>query len=317
MFAVSEVTTPMPGQSELQNEFSWSKSRDGVFNACLRAYYYHYYGSWNGWRRDAPPDVRELYVMKNLQSVSTWRGSVVHDVAKDVLESLREGRPLPVEQALLSIRERMRRDFDDSRTGRYRHRPNRICGLAEHYYGKAVEGDTLRETMVAAEGCIKRLYGTGSYQTMLQLGPIAIMEVEKLQSTTLSGCKVWVSPDVILRGADGRWMIVDWKTSASAFTEETRLQLAIYGIYAAQAYHAGTDQLAGVEENLRLGEEHVFPLKEWVLEEARKYAEGSIRKMQELLHDRERNVALFSDFPMTGNLAMCMDCRFRRACERG
>jgi hypothetical protein len=307
----------MPGQSELQNEFSWSKSRDGVFNACLRAYYYHYYGSWNGWRHDAPSDVRELYVMKNLQSLSTWRGSVVHDVVKSVVESLREGRPLPVEQALLSARERMRGDFDDSRTGRYRNRPNRLCGLVEHYYSKAVEGDTLRETMMAAEGCIKRLYSTNSYSIMLQLGPIGILEVEKLQSTTLSGNKVWVSPDVILRGADGRLRIVDWKTNSSASGEGTRVQLAIYGIYAAQAYHAGADQLFGVEENLQLGEQRVFPLKEWVLDETRRYVEGSIREMRALLQDTERNIALLRDFPMTDDLAMCLDCRFRRACERG
>jgi hypothetical protein len=316
-FAAAEVTKPMPGQNELQNEFSWSKSRDGAFNACLRGYYYHYYGSWNGWRHDAPPDVRELYVMKNLQSISTWRGSVVHQAAREVAESLREGRPLSVEQALLSVRERMRRDFDDSRTGRYRNRPNRLCGLEEHYYGQVIEGDTLRETMFAAEGSIKRLYSTSSYLTMLQLGSLGILEVEKLQSTTLSGCKVWVSPDVILRGADGRWMIVDWKTSTSAAGEATKLQLAIYGIYAAHAYHVGADQLVGIEENLRLGEQHVFPLNEWVLAEAHRYVEGSVRKMQGLLHDAERNIALFRDFPMTENLALCLDCRFRRACERG
>ena len=317
MSAEAEVTKSMPGQSGLQNEFSWSKSRDGVFTVCLRAYYYHYYGSWNGWRHDAPPDVRELYVMKNLQSIATWRGSVVHQVAKEVMESLREGRPLPVEQALLSARDRMRRDFDDSRTGRYRSRPNRLCGLAEHYYGQVVEGDALRETMFAAEGCIKRLYSTASYLIMSQLGPLGIMEVEKLQSTNLSGCKVWVSPDVILRTAEGKLMIVDWKIGSSSSGEETKLQLAIYGIYAAQVYHVAADQLVGVEENLRLGEQHVFPLQEWVLEEARKYVEGSVRKMQALLHDAERNIALFRDFPMTDNLALCLDCRFRRACERG
>jgi hypothetical protein len=192
-----------------------------------------------------------------------------------------------------------------------------LCGLAEHYYGQVVEGDALRETMFAAEGCIKRLYSTASYLIMSQLGPLGIMEVEKLQSTNLSGCKVWVSPDVILRTAEGKLMIVDWKIGSSSSGEETKLQLAIYGIYAAQVYHVAADQLVGVEENLRLGEQHVFPLQEWVLEEARKYVEGSVRKMQALLHDAERNIALFRDFPMTDNLALCLDCRFRRACERG
>lgn len=31
-----------------KNEFSWSKSRMDKFNACKRAYYFHYYGSWGG-----------------------------------------------------------------------------------------------------------------------------------------------------------------------------------------------------------------------------------------------------------------------------
>ena len=307
----------MPGQRELQNEFSWSKSRDGIFNACLRGYYHHYYGSWNGWRQDAPPDLRELYIMKNLQTVSMWRGAVVHHVVQEIVEGLREGRPLPVEQALTMTRDRMQRDFEDSRTGRYRRRPNRICGLVDHYYDKTITGDTLQETMVAVEGCLRRVYGTGSYQTMLQRGPAIIVEVEKLQSMTMSGHKVWVSPDVIARTAADRLMIVDWKTGASASSEETRLQLAIYGIYAAQAYGVDPNQLIGVEENLRLGEAHVHALKEWVLEEARQYMKDSILRMQSLLHDRARNIALMGYFSKTDKLARCMGCNFRRACERG
>jgi hypothetical protein len=301
----------------MQNEFSWSKSRDGLFNVCLRSYYYHYYGSWNGWRQDAPPDLRELYIMKNLQTISTWRGVVVHRIAQEIVGRLREGRPLPMEQALTMARDRMQRDFEDSRTGRYRRRPNRICGLVEHYYDQAVSGDTLRETMVAVEGCVRRVYSTGSYQTMLQRGPASILEVEKLESMTMSGHKVWVSPDVIARSAADRLMIVDWKTGASAPSEAARLQLAIYGLYATRTYGVDPDQLIGVEENLHLGEAHVHALKEWVLEEARQYINDSVRRMQALLHDRERNVALLRYFPKTDKLATCIGCNFRRACEPG
>ncbi len=307
----------MTQQGPLLNEFSWSKSRDSLFNFCLRSYYYHYYGSWNGWRHDAPADVRELYVMKNLQNLGSWRGAAVHDVARQVVEGFARGRPLPVEQALSVLRERMHRDFEDSRTGRYRRRPNRICGLQEHYYDVPLEDELLRELNVAAEGAVKRVYGTRTHQTMLQLGPSGIVEWEKLQNITLAGCKVWVSPDLILRGRDAGLTIVDWKTGTSSPSEGARLQLAIYGLYAVRAYGARTQRLLGVEENLRTGEDHVYPLKEWVLEEARKYAEDSIQRMQALLHDRERNVALVRDFPMTDELARCTGCRFRRACDRG
>jgi hypothetical protein len=306
----------MSQKGDLQNEFSWSKSRDALFNTCLRAYYYHYYGSWNGWRYDAPADVRELYVMKNLQNLGTWRGAVVHDVVRQVVQGLAQGQPLPAGQALSLLRERMRRDFDDSRTGRYRRRPNRICGLQEHYYDGAIEDNSLREITIEAEGSVKRVYATRTYQTMLEMGASGIVECEKLQSITLAGHKVWVSPDVILRHPDGGITIVDWKTGASSQAEETRLQLAIYGLYAVRVYGASSQRLLGIEENLRLGEEHVYPLKDWVLEEARRYAEDNIHRMQALLHDREHNVALLRDFPMTDELARCIACRFRRACDR-
>jgi hypothetical protein len=307
----------MSQRGELRNDFSWSKSRDSLFNSCLRAYYYHYYGSWNGWKYDAPADVRELYVMKNLSSLGTWRGGAVHDVVRQIVEGLAQEKPLPVERALSLLRERMLRDYEDSRTGRYRRRPNRICGLQEHYYEVPVNGEALREVLVAAEGSVKRVYGTRTYQTMLQLGPSSIVEWEQLQSITLAGQRVWVSPDVMLRDPEGGMTIVDWKTGTSSPGGETRLQLGIYGLYAVREHDASPQSLVGVEENLGLGEGHIYPLKDWVLEEARKYAEDSIHRMQALLHDRERNAALLRDFPMTDELAQCMRCRFRRACDRG
>jgi hypothetical protein len=306
----------MVRRDELQNEFSWSLSQDTLFNTCLRRYYYHYYGSWNGWRYDAPPDIRELYLMKNLQTMPMWTGALVHHVAQEVVKGFGRGLPLPVEAALAMTRDQMERDWQDSISGRYRSRPNRICGLVEHYYDVSVPPEALHEAMVVAEGCVRRVYGTRSYQTMLELGPTSIVECEELNTVSVSGFKVWVSPDVIVRDAQGRLLIVDWKTGTSAQKQETERQLYVYAIYALQRHGASTEQLVGVEENLRLGEEHVYSLKEWALEEVRRYIQGSIASMRSLLYDRERNIALIRDFPMTDRLAACLDCRFRRACDR-
>jgi len=307
----------MSPQAELQNEFSWSQSRDSTFNACLRQYYYHYYGSWGGWRHDAPADVKELYVMKNLQTVPMWTGSVVHQVAHEVVKGFKAGRPVQLEAALARTRDRMQRDWQDSASGRYRNRPNRICGLLEHYYSASVGSEDLRETMVVAEGCVRRLYGSHSLETMQQLGPACILECEELNTLSVAGVKVWVSPDIILRDDKQRLIIVDWKTGASSRGEETIRQLSIYGIYALQAHGGSKQELIGVEEDLRAGETHVQPLKDWALEEARRYMEQSTRRMLSLLKSREQNLALIRDFPSTDNLSACMACRFRRACDRG
>jgi len=50
--------------TELKNEFSWSKTRDEVFKACPRQYWFAYYGYWNGWLDNAPGRTRQIYVLK-------------------------------------------------------------------------------------------------------------------------------------------------------------------------------------------------------------------------------------------------------------
>ena len=51
--------------TELTNEFSWSKSRDEIFQTCPRQYYFNYYGYWGGWQKDAPERIRQIYLLKN------------------------------------------------------------------------------------------------------------------------------------------------------------------------------------------------------------------------------------------------------------
>ena len=53
----------------LVNEFSWSHSRDRLFSECQLKYYYHYYGSWGGWEKNASERIRKLYVLKNLTNL--------------------------------------------------------------------------------------------------------------------------------------------------------------------------------------------------------------------------------------------------------
>ena len=39
--------------SVLKNDFSWSLQRFTMFERCKREYFYHYYGSWEGWNENA------------------------------------------------------------------------------------------------------------------------------------------------------------------------------------------------------------------------------------------------------------------------
>ena len=75
--------------SAFKNEFSWSITRDRVFQSCPRQYYYNYYGYWGGWEMDAPERTRQTYILKNLKNRFMWAGEKVHDCIKHTLTNLR------------------------------------------------------------------------------------------------------------------------------------------------------------------------------------------------------------------------------------
>ena len=91
--------------ADLQNEFSWSKSRHEKFQECRRAYYLAYYGSWGGWQAAHGSTVREIYVLKKLSSRWQWAGSLVHDA---LYQFLADGLPLTRRQADLVFLQLMR-----------------------------------------------------------------------------------------------------------------------------------------------------------------------------------------------------------------
>src|SRR5437016_1321484 len=118
---------------DLANEFSWSRSRDGAFQECKRRYFYHYYGAWGGWDAAVAPEVRRLYILKQLASRQQWAGRTVHDAIELALHGLRDGRSMPVEPFVADVIERMRGEWRSSRDGRYREIP-KTTALFEHEY---------------------------------------------------------------------------------------------------------------------------------------------------------------------------------------
>src|SRR5262249_47409683 len=127
-----------PAMVELANEFSWSRSRDGTFQDCRRKYFYQYYGAWGGWDPAASPDVRRLYVLKQLASRQQWAGRIVHDAVEMAFQVMQVGRGVPAEPFIADVIERMRSEWRASRAGHYRDNP-KSPALFEHEYAVALK----------------------------------------------------------------------------------------------------------------------------------------------------------------------------------
>jgi hypothetical protein len=311
-----------PPMADLQNEFSWSKSRHEKFVECRRAYYYAYYGSWGGWEAAAGSPVRELYVLKKLSSRWQWAGSVVHDALKQMLSRARvTGDFLPLERVLERTRARARSQWAISREKSYWREASRIVGLVEHEYGDVVPGEDWKRLYEGVvDGALRGFYASATYEEIRRTPRERWLSVDELDSWQFEGTKIWVAIDFAYRDADERVRILDWKTGKERGVDHT--QVGIYALYAQRKWSVPPDAVVGglvylVANGAGAGGDTVSVAADGAaLERCQAEMRRSIGEMKAALAEPARNHALMDQFPQQPERDGCRRCPFRRPCGR-
>lgn len=307
--------------ADLQNEFSWSKSRHEKFSECRRAYYYTYYGSWGGWDAPAGSPVRELYVLKKLSSRWQWAGSVVHEALKQLLTRAKATGDLrPLEEVLDQTRRRARAQFAASRDKSYWREKSRIVGLVEHEYAEPVKDEDWRriyETVI--EGSLRAFYASPVLEEIRRTPRDRWLSVDVLDKWFFEGTTVWAAVDFAYRDADGRVHLLDWKTGKERGADH--LQVGTYALYARQKWDAPPDGVVGglvylVQEDGRPADRVDVQADQATLERCREEMRASIGAMKAALADPARNAADEAAFPRLDDREACKRCPYRRPCGR-
>jgi CRISPR/Cas system-associated exonuclease Cas4 (RecB family) len=298
---------------ELVNEFSWSKSRHGKFEECRRLYWFTYYGSWGGWKENAPREAREAYILKNLSSRQQWAGKVVHDAIRDALALARDGAAPTLEVLVRQARDRMREDFRRSRRGDYRDAPKKVVGLIEHELETPIADEEWKANWQNAEACLAGFHGSSWLSKARGLSRERWLPIDEIDSFLLDGVKVFAGPDFAFREGDGA-VLVDWKTGRPR--DEDREQLQGYALYAAEKWRVRPEAVIARLVYLGKGEDVDVPVDAAALDGFRAFFRKSVSRMKERLVDAGKNLARKEDFPMAEDLLRCRDCAFRRECGR-
>lgn len=299
----------------LQNEFSWSKSRHGKFEECRRLYWYHYYGSWGGWRHDAPLEARQAYILKNLSSRQQWAGNVVHEQIAYALALAQNGTPPPVDVLVSRARTKMREDFVLSRRGAYLQKPKWTVGLVEHEYDEPVPDEAWRANWNNVEACLRAFDASSWPERARNLRADDRLPIDTVDCFVLDGVRVFAAPDFACR-ENGGMVLADWKTGQPR--ESDREQVLGYALYAQSKWGAAVDRLTAKLVYLAAGTEVDVCVDTSALEGFRATFRESVARMQALLRDPGANVGIKDDFPMTSaDSKSCGSCSFRRMCERG
>lgn len=309
---------------ELTNEFAWSWSRHQAYYECPRKIYWQHYGSWGGWKPDAPAQARLAYRLKHVKSVQMLVGEVFHDVLRERLR-MRPNRPTPVPKAqmidegerrlLKRIRESNDRDWEKENN------PKRYAILFEDYYGgglTAAERDgALGKLRAIVEGFAASGYGERAFLVPPARLRVIDPDLEHPDDMRfeIDGVLVWGAPDLVVENKAGLMQIVDWKTGKP---DKARVaQMAVYALYVNQKFGTPIENIRAHVVNIAYGDFHDIDDLRGGVEEARRMVSTYTADVRAALTDVPGNVAGdMSLFPMTDDRRSCRRCKYREICGR-
>ena len=163
----------------------------------------------------APPDVRRLYVLKQLTGRQGWAGRTVHSAVELVLRALHAGEELSEERLIEDTVGRMREEWRFSRRGR-------LSGAAEG--GRRPLRARVRRRGVGpgvAGPPGPRRAGVSATSTGCRSSPTSGARraerwilIEDVRAFEFEGTPIYAAPDFGYWTRDDRLALVDWKTGS-------------------------------------------------------------------------------------------------------
>lgn len=297
-----------------KNEFSWSKTRDDLFNKCHRMYYYRYYGSWNGWLDEADERTRKIYILKQLQTKQMWAGKKVHETIHNILEDIQSGKKsTDAQKAIDETLAIMRKDFKNSKQGNYWKKP-KTCALFEHEYEIQLPNSEWKNTANHVIECLNNFFNSDVFDVICNLADEQWLEVEKLSSFMYSDVKIFVSPDFAFKDCE-KISIYDWKTGK--FDDDLhKLQPSCYCLYAVNTWRMKPEDIEMTEFYLSNKELKEYKFSDSKLDIVTQYIQDSAKKMIELLDNKETNITKEERFSFAKDERVCDYCNYRKLCSR-
>ena len=303
---------------KLVNEFTWSPSRDRLYQMCAHAYYLHYYGSWGGWDRRAPKAARQAYRLKQMTTLPMLAGTVVHAVIEDAIGQIRRGGVVERDAMLRQASARMNRAWRESRGEAWRHSsPKKVTTLIEHYYGEkrggpAVGAEVIAEIKSKIRTCIDHYLNSEIHQQLLDSRGATVRSCEQLSAFQLHDTKIWVAMDLVCAPPDDAVTIYDWKSGEPR--DADTFQLRVYGLYAAHEWGISPSKISARAFYLVDGQEKVLNFDQALLDRTSAEVAERIAAARGLLADPQKNFARIEDFPRVEDRRVCARCAFQEIC---
>ena len=299
----------------------WSVSAHNAMRRCQRLFVF---GQVMASHNARDPLRREAYLLKQLQSLSTWQGSIVHKVlATTFLSDVRAGRAIDPAALSSAAHDLARRQFAFSAARRYREpgqtkgaAGDAYCALFEHEYGQDISPEQLDIVYATITHCFEHLAGQEAFLARLSAGSGHL--AEQPLNFSLAGATITATPDLIYIGANGRLVVVDWKVAGSE-TSDYSWQLLVYALAVARCGRWPTVDAEAIElyeANLLRNQVRQHPVSAQRLQEAEDFIYRSLVEREALVgKDRFDDLDL-DEFEVAERPGTCYHCNFGSLCLR-
>lgn len=295
----------------------WSISAHRLFRRCERQYAYaHIVASPTA----ADPARREAHLLRQLQTIANWRGSLVHRTLADLLPGLLErGATLDVAALTAHAEALACRQFSFSAARRYREQSKRaagdaFCALIDHETGAEDAAAHLVPTMRSAERCFRFLADQGEFVRHLAAGRRWRSELRL--HFGVEEASIQAVLDLLVERGDGTLTIVDWKIAAGE-SGDYRQQLLLYALAVLRSGRwPGIDatKIEIYEANLLRGTIRRHGVTGSEIDAMENFVFRSATSMRAALGDGGFAALRLGDLAIAANPNTCAYCRFRQLC---
>ncbi|GAA4880285.1 hypothetical protein GCM10023310_70590 [Paenibacillus vulneris] len=298
-------------------EWSWSTSRAKIFKECKRQYYYHYYGSHNGWLDDATEEQRMAYRLKNLTNLYMIFGESLHFIAESSINQWRLLKDFPNrDDIVLSCRKNLNDAFIASQSrSKWLNRPKKSIMLHEIYYNGKLPQKRTEAIKERLEPCIDNLLASKTIHDITQVEDSSILEVEQLNTFNMLDDKLYVKMDLLYRNESGKFIITDWKTGKP--DEDNKFQALFYVLYLKDQFpNLKIEDVVIRLEYLMFGECIEIEPTEEMLRWTKQEVVNSIEEMRLYVSDDNLNKPFHKDaFEPEPSKMACSGCNYRELCS--
>ncbi len=297
----------------------WSYSVHTAMRRCQRAYVLgQIVASHNA--RDAFRS--EAYILKQLQHLSAWQGSLVHRVlATDFLANLRAKRPFNPKALTAAAQDLARKQFAFSAAKHYR-RPGQTkqaaadayCALFEHEYGLTIAPDSIEKVNATLAQCFDHLAEQRDFLALLYSG--SGHNAEQMLNFAVNGANVIAVLDLICVGANRQLIVVDWKIAESE-TSDYSYQLLVYALAVVRCGRwpwVKAEAIQLFEANLLKNQIRSYPVSDADLEATEDFIYRSMKERDSLVGDGKFSNLDLCEFEVAERPGTCSHCNFGSLC---